>query len=116
MRGGWWVCVYPCAQNNKTEKTAKQSFQLYRNPLGPNFCKAHISKLVCAPPCFLSFIGKSTSNSTQKCKKKFSHILDPVNPFCPLPAKIILIMANCQKVRLGNRFGGHFQCLAEMPQ
>ena len=40
------------------------------NPLGPNFCKAHISKLVCAPPFFFAFIAKSTSNSTQKCEKK----------------------------------------------
>ena len=28
-------------------------------------------------PFFFAFIAKSTSNSTQKCEKKFSHFLDP---------------------------------------
>ena len=50
------------------------------NPPGPNFCKAHISKLVCAPLFFFAFIAKSTSNSTGKCEKIFSHFLDPSPP------------------------------------
>ena len=69
----WWVWVHPCAEKKKRRKRQNKVY----NPLGPNFCKAHISKLVCAPPVFFSFIEKSTSNSTQKCEKKFSHFLDP---------------------------------------
>ena len=49
IRGRWWVWVHPCAENKKRRKRQNK----VSNPLGPNFCKAHISKLVCTPPFFL---------------------------------------------------------------
>ena len=94
--GGWWGPVVPnppksyfrlvfhqyvvgggcgCTPVPRKKKQRKRQNKV-SNPLGPNFCKAHISKLVCAPPVFFSFIEKSTSNSTQKCEKKLSHFLD----------------------------------------
>ena len=95
--GGWWGPVVPnppksylrlvfhqyvvggpcgCTPVPRKKRRRKRQNKV-SNPLGPNFCKAHISKLVCAPPAFFSFIEKSTSNSTQKCEKFFSHFLDP---------------------------------------
>ena len=46
--------MHPCAEKKKRRKRQNK----VSNPLGPNFCKAHISKLVCAPPVFFSFIEK----------------------------------------------------------
>ena len=48
IRGRWWVWVHPCAEKKKRRKRQNK----VSNPLGPNFCKAHISKLVCASPFF----------------------------------------------------------------
>jgi hypothetical protein len=48
------VCACtPVPKNKKTEKMAKQSFPLKIRPLGPECCKAHISKLVCEIAVFL---------------------------------------------------------------
>ena len=88
--GGWWGHVVPnpqksylrlvwhqyvvcggcgCTPVPRKKKRRKRQNKV-SNPLGPNFCKAHISKLVCATPIFFAFIAKSTSNSTQNAKKK----------------------------------------------
>ena len=110
--GGWWGHVVPnpqksylrlvwhqyvvgggcgCTPVPRKKKRRKRQNKV-SNPLGPNFCKAHISKLVCASPFFFAFIAKSTSNSTQKCKKKFSHFLDP-----PLEKKFFFRLCQSSK-------------------
>ena len=73
IRGRWWVWVHPCAEKKKTEKTAKQSFQ----PSWTEFLQGPYLQTGMRIPVFFAFIEKSTSNSTQKCEKKFSHFLDP---------------------------------------
>ena len=73
IRGRWWVWVHPCAEKKKTEKTAKQSFQ----PSWTEFLQGPYLQTGMRIPVFFAFIAKSTSNSTQKCEKFFSHFLDP---------------------------------------
>ena len=71
--GGWWGHVVPNSQKSylrlvwhqyvvgcgcgctpvPRKKNRRKRQNKVSNPLGPNFCKAHISKLVCAPPFFL---------------------------------------------------------------
>ena len=95
--GGWWGHVVPIPQKSylrlgwhlyvvgggcgctpvPRKKKQRKRQNKVSNPRGPNFCNAHISKLVCAPPFFFAFIAKSTSNSTPKCEKKLSHFLEP---------------------------------------
>ena len=73
--GGWWGHVVPnpqksylrlvwhqyvvgggCGCTPVPRKKKRRKWQnKVSNPLGPNFCKAHISKLVCAPPFFFCF-------------------------------------------------------------
>ena len=84
---GGWVWVHPCAEKKKTEKTAKQSFQ----PSWTEFLQGPYLQTGMRIPVFFAFIAKSTSNSTQKCEKKFSHFLDP-----PLEKKIFSGSANLQ--------------------
>ena len=49
IRRRWWCGCTPVPRIKKRRKRQNK----VSNPLGPNFCKAHISKLVCAPPFFL---------------------------------------------------------------
>ena len=71
--GGWWGHVVPNPRKSylrlvwhqyvvgggygctrvPRKKNGGNGETKFSNPLGPNFCKAHISKLVCAPPFFL---------------------------------------------------------------
>ena len=94
--GGWWGHVVPNPQKSylslvwhlyvvgggcgctpvprkKKEKTAKQSFQ----PSWTEFLQCPYLQTGMCTPFFFAFIAKSTSNSTQKCEKKFSHFLEP---------------------------------------
>ena len=63
----------PLCREKKKEKTAKQSFQ----PSWTEFLQGPYLQTGKRTPLFLAFIAKSTSNSTQKCEKGFSHFLDP---------------------------------------
>ena len=81
IRGRWWVWVHPCAEKKETEKTAKQSFQ----PSWTEFCKAHISKLVCAPPFFLLSLRSPHQIVPKNAKKKFRIFWTP-----PPPKKLFL--------------------------
>ena len=74
--GRWLVWVHPCAEKRKQRKRENK----VSNPLGPNFCKAHISKLVCAPPFFLAFIAKSTSKQYPKMREKIFAFFGPPPP------------------------------------
>ena len=73
----------PLCREKKTEKTAKQSFQ----PSWTEFLQGPYLQTGMRIPVFFAFIAKSTSNSTQKCEKKFSHFLDP-----PLEKNFFLAM------------------------
>ena len=89
--GGWWRHIVPNSQksylrlvwhqyvvgcgcgctpvprkNNRRKRQNKVS-----NPLGPNFCKAHISKLVCAPPFFLLSLQSPHQIVPKNAKKTF---------------------------------------------
>ena len=63
----------PLCREKKTEKTAKQSFE----PSWTEFLQGPYLQTGMRTPFFFAFIAKSTSNSTQKCEKKFSHFLEP---------------------------------------
>ena len=97
--GGWWGHVVPNPQKSylrlvwhqyvvcggcgctpvprkkKKEKTAKQSFQ----PSWTEFLQGPYLQTGMRTPVFFAFIAKSTSNSTQKCEKKF-RIFGPPPP------------------------------------
>ena len=79
IRGRWWVWVHPCAEKKKRRKRQNK----VSNPLGPNFCKAHISKLVCAPPFFLL----SLQSPHQIVPKNMKNIFAFFGP--PAPKKIL---------------------------
>ena len=63
----------PLCREKKTEKTAKRSFQ----PSWTEFLQCPYLQTGMRAPFFFALIAKSTSNSTQKCEKKFSHFLEP---------------------------------------
>ena len=99
--GGWWGHVVPnpqksylrlvwhqyvvgggcgCTPVPRKKKRRKRQNKV-SNPLGPNFCKAHISKLVCAPPFFLLSLQSPHQKVPKNAKKNF-------RIFCtPLPEK-----------------------------
>ena len=110
--GGWWGHVVPnpqksylrlvwhqyvvgggcgCTPVPRKKKRRKRQNKV-SNPLGPNFCKAHISKLVCASPFFLLSLQSPRQIVPQKCEKKFSHFLDP-----PLEKKIFFRLCQSSK-------------------
>ena len=89
--GGWWGHIVPnpqksylrlvwhqyvvgggcgCTPVPKKKKRRKRQNKV-SNPLGPNFCKAHISKLVCAPPFFLLSLRSPHQIVPKNAKKKF---------------------------------------------
>ena len=68
-----WSVVGVGAEEKKTEKTAKQSFQ----PSWTEFLQGPYLQTGMRTPFFFAFIAKSTSNSTQKSEKKIWHFLDP---------------------------------------
>ena len=57
----------------KNGEKGKQSFQ----PSWAEFLQGPYLQTGMRTPFFFAFIAKSTSNSTQKCEKAFSHFLDP---------------------------------------
>ena len=68
--------VHPCAEKKKRRKRQNK----VSNPLGPNFCKAHISKLVCAPPFFLLSLQSPHQKVPKNAKTFFRNFLDPPSP------------------------------------
>ena len=89
--GGWWGHVVPnpqksylrlvwhqyvvgggcgCTPVPRRKKRRKRQNKV-SNPLGPNFCKAHISKLVCAPPFFLLSLRSPHRIVPKNAKKNF---------------------------------------------
>ena len=89
--GGWWGHVVPnpqksylrlvwhqyvvgggcgCTPVPRRKKRIKRQNKV-SNPLGPNFCKAHISKLVCAPPFFLLSLRSPHRIVPKNAKKTF---------------------------------------------
>ena len=60
----------PRKKNGENGKTKFPTLvdRIFAMPISPNWY---------AHPLFFAFIAKSTSNSTQKCEKKFSHFLEP---------------------------------------
>ena len=89
--GGWWGHVVPnpqksylrlvwhqyvvgggcgCTPQPRRKKRRKRQNKV-SNPLGPNFCKAHISKLVCAPPFFLLSLRSPHRIVPKNAKKNF---------------------------------------------
>ena len=77
MRGRWWVWVHPCAEKKKRRKRQNK----VSNPLGPNFCKAHISKLVCAPSFFLLSSQSPHQIVPKNAKKTFGFFGPPPKKF-----------------------------------
>ena len=73
IRGWWWVWVHPCAEKKKRRKRQNK----VSNPLGPNFCKAHISKLVCARPFFLLSLQSPHQIVPKNTKKIFAFFGPP---------------------------------------
>ena len=89
--GGWWGHVVPNPQKSylrlvwhqhvvgggcgctpvPRKKKPRKWQNKVSNPLGPNFCKAHISKLVCAPPFFLLSLQSQHRIVPKNAKKKF---------------------------------------------
>ena len=89
--GGWWGHVVPnhqksylrlvwhqyvvgggcgCTPVPRKKKRRKRQIKV-SNPLGPNFCKAHISKPVCAPPFFLLSLQSPHQIVPKNAKKNF---------------------------------------------
>ena len=89
--GGWWGHVVPnpqksylrlvwhqyvvgggcgCTPVPRKKKRRKRQNKV-SNPLGPNFCKAHISKLVCASPFFLLSLQSPRQIVPKNAKKNF---------------------------------------------
>ena len=68
-----WSVVGVGAEKKKRRKRQNK----VSNPLGPNFCKAHISKLVCAPPFFLLSLQSPHQIVPKKAKKKFGIFWTP---------------------------------------
>ena len=68
--GGCGCTPVPRKKNGENGKTKFPTLldRIFARPISPNWY---------AHPLFFAFIAKSTSNSTQKCEKKFSHFLDP---------------------------------------
>ena len=66
----------PLCREKETEKMAKQIFQ----PSWTEFLQGPYLQTDMHTPFFFAFIAKSTSNSTKKCEKNFSHFLDPPPP------------------------------------
>ena len=64
--GGGCGCT-PVPRKKKRRKRQNK----VSNPLGPNFCKAHISKLVYAPPFFLLSLRSPHRIVPKNAKKKF---------------------------------------------
>ena len=73
IRGRWWVWVHPCAEKKKRRKRQNK----VSNPLGPSFCKAHISKQVCAPPFFLLSLQSRHQIVPKNAKKIFAFFGPP---------------------------------------
>ena len=88
--GGWWGHVVPnpqksylrlvwhqyvvgggCGCTPVPRKKRRKRQNKVSNPLGPNFCKAHISKLVCAPPFFLLSLQSPHQIVPKNVKKNF---------------------------------------------
>ena len=63
--GGCGCTPVPRKKNRENGKTK------FPNPLGPNFCKAHISKLVCAPPSFFCHCKVHIKKYPNMRKKNF---------------------------------------------
>ena len=95
--GGWWGHVVPnpqksylrlvwhqyvvgggcgCTPVPRRKKRRKRQNKV-SNPLGPSFCKAHISKLVCAPPFFLLSLRSPHQIVPKKTKKNFAFFGPP---------------------------------------
>ena len=98
--GGWWGHVVPnpqksylrlvlhqyvvgggcgCTPVPRKEKRRKRQNKV-SNPLGPSFCKAHISKLVCAPPFFLLSLQSRHQIVPKNAKKVFRIFWTPPPP------------------------------------
>ena len=82
--GGCGCTPVPRKKNGENGKTKFPTLldRIFARPISPNWY---------AHPVFFAFIAKSTSNSTQKCEKKFSHFLDH-----PLEKKFFSGSANLQ--------------------
>ena len=104
--GGWWGHVVPnpqksylrlvwhqyvvgggcgCTPVPRRKKRRKRQNKV-SNPLGPNFCKAHISKLVCAPPFFLLSLRSPHRIVPKSAKKLFLTPPPKKNFFLAMPS------------------------------
>ena len=65
--------MHPCAEKKKLRKRQNK----VSNPIGPNFCKAHISKLVCAAPFFLLSLQSPHQIVPKNARKNFRIFWNP---------------------------------------
>ena len=116
--GGWWGHVVPnpqksylrlvwhqyvvgggcgCTPVPRKKKRRKRQNKV-SNPLGPNFCKAHISKLVCASPFFLLSLQSPRQIVPKNAKKNFRIF------WTPPPKKIFFLAMPIFKITQSKEF------------